>query len=358
MCLDKVIWWCVCVCIIVASQFSSTDDVRTLPPCPLLLVLSTEGVLMPYRIINEQSSDDDLRALVHPPQPLPAVSVPSQQPARTSVSTTGPVQSTTIPGPIGSTSIQQPCPPGGGFSVSAIQQMPLQSSQQTGSTTPLLTTPTASTNPSSIPKFNLGASSSSNVGTTPTSRPIVTGYTLPPTSSPLIKNLPPSVSSGAAPFSVTPNAPLTVPPPLSMLPGGATIGRSTTSHSTMLPSSVAPHPSQLSASVRPPVVRMTSTPVPLLASTPQIRPPGVSQQTLRQYSQPVTGQSHPSSNLVSQPRSHQPAPVTIATSQPHPSHTTTTTGSKPTPQKPPATVPPLIRQNTEVSMMLGINCSL
>ena len=99
----------------------SIDDSKTMAPCPLLLLYSTNGVLIPYTIINEEVTDEQLADLVKPPQPLsstipPVVpsSVPSSVPSNMPSNVPSSVPST-IPSSVPSTvpssvSAPQPLP--------------------------------------------------------------------------------------------------------------------------------------------------------------------------------------------------------------------------------------------------------
>ena len=49
-----------------------TGDEKTLPPCPVLLLLSDRGVLCPFVAINLNSPQDELQAMVTPPKALPS----------------------------------------------------------------------------------------------------------------------------------------------------------------------------------------------------------------------------------------------------------------------------------------------
>ena len=296
------------------------DDVRTLPPCPLLLILSTEGVLMPFTVVNETATDNELKDMVHPPQPLPAI--------QGTVVTTPTTQATPIPSfhASGMGSL--------GFSVSAIQQgMSLKTTtsqtglgpqaqmgivNQMGSSQPRpLTTPS---NHPPIPQFNFGTSSRPALAThslsghTPSpARPSgVTSIlgTPPIGNSPLATvsatairgSTPQSVALGMLPplSSIRPTPPLskgvppTSAPPIGVPPTNAPPVGAPPTYTGAPPSSTY---QLIPNSIRPPV-RMTSTPLPSQPLSHFPSPPVSSVLTGRQISQPVNPttsvqQSHP-----------------------------------------------------------------
>ena len=49
------------------------DDTVTLPPCPVLLLLSDRGILSPFTVIKPHSKDC-LKEMISPPKPLPSSS--------------------------------------------------------------------------------------------------------------------------------------------------------------------------------------------------------------------------------------------------------------------------------------------
>ncbi len=340
-----------------SSLSSPVDDVRTLPPCPLLLILSTEGVLMPFTVVNEKATDDELKDMVRPPQPLPAV--------QGTVVTTPTTQATPIPLSNASSTGSL------GFSVGAIQQgMSLKTSQagltsigdprpqmgtvnQVGSGQPRpLTTP--SNNPLPIPQFNLGtpsrpallAGTHSFPGHTPSPatppsniRPAGVASILgthPLGASPLA-----TVSTTAIRGSTPQSVALGIPPPLSSVrpppPFSSTWAPATgTPPISAPPTGVPPSSTHQLAPVsinpiRPPPVRMTSTPLPTQPLSHYPSPPVSSVLTGRQMSQPVNPnpsiqQSHPPPSAP---------PPNVSAGHAH---------------KVPTSVP-LVRQNTEVQLI-------
>ena len=270
-------------------SFLCLDDVLTIPPCPLLLLYSTNGDLMPYSVVKEDCPHNQLREIVKPPQPLPVVSAANLLPNTTTSVNTG-QSGLTSQGTIGPVRPTDSL----GFSVSALTGHP--------QTQPLATmTPKQGSNigpPSATPPVNQPGVSSSvtpptlmrppstSAGSSPISKFNLATPQTPSLSQAFSQinptaSLPPSLGPQRAQHLGTPisQTPQGTPPPSANMSQRIALGTTTATQAMQAPSTTVsktfPQPSvgqpQLQ-SMRPPIFsQMMASPyqtTPLLSSTP------------------------------------------------------------------------------------------